>query len=58
MVIDFDNRIVVKGQGNPVVLIHGISGPKVWESIVDELAKKYKVIIPTFPGYLVEDGII
>lgn len=53
-----NNRVMIKGQGAPVVLIHGMGGTKVWETITDKLAEKYKVIIPTFPGYLSIDGII
>ncbi|MDP4145907.1 MAG: alpha/beta hydrolase [Bacillota bacterium] len=55
---ELSNRIVIKGQGTPIVLIHGMGGPRVWEPIVEVLAKEYKVIIPTFPGYLGGEGVI
>lgn len=55
---ELNNRIAIKGEGIPVVLLHGMGGPRVWEPITKILAEKYKVIIPTFPGYLNEDGII
>jgi len=49
------NRISVEGEGIPVVLVHGMGGPKIWTPIVETLKKHYQVIIPTFPGFLKED---
>jgi pimeloyl-ACP methyl ester carboxylesterase len=52
---DLNERCLVKGQGMPVVLVHGMGGPKVWNPILKYLTKEYQIIIPIFPGYLAKD---
>ncbi len=41
----------VYGSGTPLVLIHGfpLSG-KLWDKVIPDLSKKYKVIVPDLPG--------
>ncbi|MEA1898100.1 MAG: alpha/beta fold hydrolase, partial [Bacteroidota bacterium] len=56
--IDLKNRITIKGKGQPVVLAHGMAGPKVWEPIIEQLSEHFTVIVPTFPGYIETDGVI
>lgn len=56
--LSLKQRIIIRGEGEPIVLVHGMGGPKIWEPIVDDLSINYKVIIPTLPGFLNSDGII
>lgn len=60
--IDIKKRCLIKGlkgEGSTtIILVHGMGGPIVWELITDLLINHYKIIIPTFPGYLSEDGYI
>jgi len=44
---------VVKGKGEPILLLHGFMGTALAElgSLINELSKKYKVIAPTYRGY-------
>jgi len=51
-------RIEVIGIGEPILLLHGMGGPKPLNSIQVELSKSYKTIKPIMPGFLEEDGII
>lgn len=42
----------VKGEGHPVVLLHGyLENLKMWNSISDELSKFYKIISIDLPGH-------
>jgi len=42
----------VKGQGNPVILIHGFCEThEIWNEITGELAIDYKVFCPDLPGF-------
>lgn len=41
----------IQGQGNPLVLIHGFpSDSTAWNSILPELAKRFRVLLPDLPG--------
>jgi len=53
-----ENRIQIEGTGIPIVLVHGMGGPKIWSPVVEKLKEKFMVIVPTFPGFLIEDGKI
>lgn len=44
-------KVMVKGEGEPVVFLHGAGGLK-WDSYLEELAQKFKVYAPLFPGTL------
>ena len=50
-----NNRIQIEGRGEPIVLVHGMGGPKIWQPIIEMLKEKFQVIVPTFPGFLSED---
>jgi pimeloyl-ACP methyl ester carboxylesterase len=51
-------RTVVSGEGRPILFAHGAGGPKTWDLIAERLAKHFQVIVPAFPGFLPEDGLI
>lgn len=55
---DLLDRCRIIGDGLPIILAHGMGGPIVWKKTEEILSNDFKVIIPTFPGYLEEDGII
>jgi len=41
-----------KGEGNPIVLIHGFAGSKLyWEKVLDDLAETNRVIAIDLPGH-------
>lgn len=54
----YHNKVVIIGSGKPLVLIHGMGGPKFWKGVYEKLAEYYKVIIPTMPGFEKEHGHI
>ena len=58
MNIELKKRIVIEGDGHPLLLVHGAGGPKPVEPLRKGLAKYYRVIAPTLLGYLPEDGRI
>lgn len=42
----------VRGEGEPLVLLHGFSGSTTaWEDFVDDLAKSYQLIVPDLRGH-------
>jgi pimeloyl-ACP methyl ester carboxylesterase len=47
---EFRVRYVEAGQGNPVVMLHGMGGP-ILSKVHDELAKHYRVIAFEMPGF-------
>jgi len=49
-------RIWIEGEGIPIVLIHGMGGPKIWLPIIEKLKERFQVIIPTLPGFCKEDS--
>jgi pimeloyl-ACP methyl ester carboxylesterase len=41
-----------KGNGKPIVLLHGFCGSSLyWEKVIPELSKNYRVIAPDLPGH-------
>ncbi|MGG3560703.1 alpha/beta hydrolase [Neobacillus rhizosphaerae] len=43
---------VDKGEGMPVVLLHGFCGSsRYWEEVIPELSRNYRVIAPNLPGH-------
>lgn len=52
------DRVIIEGKGEPVVLVHGMGGPRIWESIRNKIKEYYTIITPTFPGFIENDGII
>jgi len=39
------------GEGEPLLLLHGANGNASWLPVIDELAKKFEVILPDHPGF-------
>ena len=44
-------RIMRKGQGQPLLFLHGASGAANWLPFMDMLAQNYDVIVPEHPGF-------
>lgn len=44
-------NISITGHGEPVLLLHGMSGPSFMNKIKAELCNHYLVILPTLPGF-------
>ncbi len=44
-------RIMRKGQGQPLLFLHGASGATNWLPFMDMLAQNYDVIVPEHPGF-------
>lgn len=51
-------RVAIEGRGEPLVLLHGAGGPRVWDYLLAELYEHFLVIVPTLPGFRSEDGRI
>ncbi|MFI5251403.1 MAG: alpha/beta fold hydrolase [Bacteroidota bacterium] len=52
--IDIDGirtHLRIKGTGQPLVLVHGLGGPLMWQKIFDPLARHFQVVILDLPGY-------
>src|ERR1041385_946537 len=45
-------QLLEAGEGPPLVLVHGAieCGGITWVPVIDELAKRYRVIVPDVPG--------
>ncbi|MDZ4357889.1 MAG: alpha/beta hydrolase [Variovorax sp.] len=43
------NPVLVKGQGAPVVYLHGLTGQR-WDGFLDGLSRKHKVLVPASAG--------
>ncbi len=39
------------GSGTPVMLIHGLGGPAMWDRIVEIICDEREVIVPHLPGF-------
>jgi pimeloyl-ACP methyl ester carboxylesterase len=44
-------EVARKGEGAPLLLLHGGGGPIINQPFTDELAKKFEIIAPTHPGF-------
>ncbi len=44
-------HIAESGAGNPLVLIHGLGGPLMWQRVIDPLANQFHVIVLDLPGW-------
>jgi pimeloyl-ACP methyl ester carboxylesterase len=44
-------RIMRKGEGAPLLFLHGASGAAVWLPFMDALSKDFDVIVPEHPGF-------
>lgn len=48
-------RIMRKGQGEPLLFLHGASGAQRWLPFMDSLAQSHDVIVPEHPGFGVSE---
>lgn len=49
---DKEFKYIDEGEGQPIVLLHGLFGAlSNWQSVVEEFSTKYRVIIPLLPIY-------
>ncbi len=55
---DLEDRIQIRGKGEPLLLAHGGGGPKTWDLMLEPLAEHFQVIVPAFPGFHHQDGLI
>ncbi len=45
-----NKNYIEKGKGNPIILLHGLSGAlSNWKTVVNEFSKNHRVIIPKIP---------
>jgi pimeloyl-ACP methyl ester carboxylesterase len=44
-------EVMIKGEGRPLLFLHGGHGVDANDPLVERLAKNYKVIVPSHPGY-------
>ena len=45
-------KYIEEGEGEPLILLHGLMGAlSNWEGVIEEFKKRYKVIIPMLPIY-------
>ncbi len=52
----FDRRVSIEGRGQPLLLVHGAGGPRVFDYMLAELYEHFQVVVPSLPGYRPEDG--
>ena len=46
----FNTEVLEGGSGDPVLFLHGITGPR-WDPFLEALAARYRVIAPAHPGF-------
>ena len=44
-------HVVESGVGEPLVLVHGLSGPLMWQRVVEPLSDHFHVIVVDLPGW-------
>ncbi len=49
-------RVFELGTGIPLVLVHGLGGPLMWQKVVEPLSKHFRVIVISLPGFGESDG--
>ena len=49
-------RVACHGSGPPLVLVHGETGPGIWDLLVEPLATRFQVLVPVLPGFWPRDG--
>ena len=54
---DIEAHVMRKGQGDPLVYLHGAFGYQGWPSFLDRLAEQFTVYAPVHPGFGETDGI-
>jgi len=53
-----NERVRLKGDGPPLLLIHGLGSPHEWDRTIDDLSTQSRVIVPVLPGFFPGDGLI
>ncbi len=52
LVVDgLDVHLTEAGSGPPLLLIHGLGGPQMWQRVIDPLAKQFSVVAVDLPGF-------
>jgi pimeloyl-ACP methyl ester carboxylesterase len=54
--LDFNSRTHVEGEGDPLMMVHGLAGPEVLRPAAELLASHFRVYLPTLPGFDASDG--
>ena len=44
-------HVVQAGTGKPLLLIHGLGGPQMWQRVIEPIAKSFRVIAIDLPGF-------
>lgn len=44
-------HVLIGGQGDPLVVLHGAGGPRGWRRWMARMAERYTVYVPTHPGF-------
>lgn len=53
-----NDRVRINGEGPPLLLIHGLGSPHEWDRTIDELAARFRVIVPVLPGFFPGDDLV
>ena len=49
-------HVSVSGQGKPLMLIHGLGGPLMWQKVVEPLSSHFQIIMIDLPGFGDSEG--
>ncbi len=55
IVFDTEFNYIEKGEGRPIMILHGGGGPELMLDMMGALSKNFHVIVPTHPGFNGED---
>ena len=44
-------HVTQAGRGHPLVLIHGLGGPLMWQRVIDPLSQHFHVLVVDLPGF-------
>ncbi|TAK66092.1 MAG: alpha/beta hydrolase [Bacteroidetes bacterium] len=44
-------HVTEAGTGTPLLFIHGLGGPLMWQKVVEPLSIRFRVIVPALPGF-------
>ncbi len=53
-----NERVRLRGDGPPLLLIHGLGSPHEWDRTIDDLSARFRVIVPVLPGFFPGDDLI
>jgi pimeloyl-ACP methyl ester carboxylesterase len=54
--LDYKSRTYIEGEGEPLLIVHGLAGPEVLRPAAELLAQHFRVYLPTLPGFDESDG--